>query len=231
MNKINITNINLGGVRFSSRSKLKRDKVYCLKIDSSVVKIMIIETKRRDKDYAYRAVFRELSDAQISALKVITDGFEDWVGLSGVVYEVYENSEFFTINQEGQELDLWIVKSVKHHNGEDRADKKYPERIGCTVVILLVGVGKRLIWSYVADSDGGVRTGYRGSSLITDVFYDPDTETLHVKSLNSLFELQKLPQKWGEIYDDRSVSLPDWYPFSPIVSKVPCRRFGVKRDD
>jgi len=134
-----------------------------------------------------------------------------------------ENS--FTFNQKPNRPDLWIIESIKHPDGTDRTDGHNPARIGRTAVILFVGVCKPLIWSYVADSDGGVRDGARVSGRINDVYYDPETETLYAESKNSRYRLKKLPQKWGEIYADRCIGLPDWYPdcLGAIPITIPCK--------
>jgi hypothetical protein len=142
-----------------------------------------------------------------------------------------ENTEVFTINQDPDCPDLWVVESIKSPDGTDRTDGRYPGRIGCTVVILLTGIGKFLVWSYVADSDGGFRCGVRRSGLLLDNYYDPVSETLYAESLNSRYILKKLPQKWGEIYADRSISLPNRYPdhFGATPCTVPCNKADITR--
>ena len=73
-------------------------------------------------------------------------------------------------------------------------------------------IGKALVWSYVADSDGSERCGCRTSGRIPRNSYDPATEILSAESKHSHYQLEKLKEKWGDIYADRSISLPDWYP-------------------
>ena len=120
--------------------------------------------------------------------------------------------ENFVINQNPDKPDLWKILSINNPDGTPRTDGRYPGRIGCIVAILVVGLGKALIWSYVADSDGSERHGCRTSGRILRISYDLATEILSAESKHSHYRLQKLPEKWGDIYADRSISLPDWYP-------------------
>ncbi|MCL2055053.1 MAG: hypothetical protein FWG90_11565 [Oscillospiraceae bacterium] len=57
-----------------------------------------------------------------------------------------------------------------------------------------------------------MKAGHFRSSRLRDFYYEPETEALYAETLNSKCALKKLPQKWGEIYADRSIALPDWYP-------------------
>jgi len=131
--------------------------------------------------------------------------------------------QMFVINQNQDKPDLWKILSINNPDGSARTDRRYPARIGCIVVILVIGVGKQLIWSYVADADGNEKCGGRESGRLSTVSYDLATEILYAESQNSHYRLKKLPEKWGDIYADRSISLPDWYPgeFGAIPFSVP----------
>ena len=135
------------------------------------------------------------------------------------------NNENFTFNQESAHPDLWVIHSIKNHNGADKTDGRHPFRIGCTVAIIFVGISKPLIWSYVADSSGGVKQGYFVSSELRCIYYERDEEALHAETQNSVYVLKKLPQKWGEIYGDREIVMPDWFPaqLGAIEYTVPCK--------
>ena len=115
------------------------------------------------------------------------------------------------INQFRDKPDLWKVLSITHPDGSDRTDGRYPFRVGCTVVVLRAAVGDTLVWSYVADPDGNEKQGCRESGKLIAVWYDPESEILYAESRNSCYRLKKLPEKWGDIYTERSITLPDWY--------------------
>jgi len=78
--------INLGGVGFSVNAEylLEKRKVYSLKLKSSLpqkdvevsVKVAIIEIEKSGNCRFCRAVYRHLSDMQISGLKEIIGSFE-----------------------------------------------------------------------------------------------------------------------------------------------------------
>jgi hypothetical protein len=131
--------------------------------------------------------------------------------------------ENFVINQNPDKPDLWKILSINNPDGSPRTDGRYPGRIGCIAVILVVGVGKALIWSYVADSEDNEKYGCRTSGRILRNSYDPATEILSAESTYSHYRLEKLKEKWGDIYADRSISLPDWYPgeFGALPFPVP----------
>ena len=118
----------------------------------------------------------------------------------------------FVINQKRDNPDLWEILAINNPDGSPRTDGRYPERIGCVVVVLKVRTGHQLVWSYVSDSSGNPKSGYRGSGRIDKVFYDPGEEILYAESKHSHYRLKKLVKRWGEIYAERSISLPDWYP-------------------
>ena len=132
-------------------------------------------------------------------------------------------SEIFVINQFRDKPDLWKILSITHPDGSNRTDGRYPSRVGCTVVILRAALEDTLAWSYVADSDGTERQGCRISGKLLAVSYNPDSEILCAESHNSHYRLKKLPEKWGDIYAERSICLPDWYPgeFGAIPLPVP----------
>jgi len=132
----------------------------------------------------------------------------------------------FVINRFPDKPDLWKILSITHPDGSDRTDGRYPSRIGCTVVILTAAVGDTLSWSYVADSDGGEKQGCRISGRLSYVSYDPNEEILYVESTYSRYRLKRLPEKWGDIYAERSIGLPDWYPgeFGATAITVPLRK-------
>ena len=134
----------------------------------------------------------------------------------------------YVINQHRDKPDLWKILSISNPDGSARTDGRYPARVGCTVVILAIGVGKQLVWSYVADADGNEKRGVRESGRLNTVSYDPATEILHAESTHSHYRLKKLQEKWGETYENRSISLPDWYPgelwaipFSVHIESIP----------
>ena len=132
----------------------------------------------------------------------------------------------FVINQYKDKPDLWEILSINNPDGSARTDGRYPARIGCIVVILEIGVGKQLVWSYVANTDDNEKHGCRKSGRINTVSHDPVTEILYAESTYSHYRLKKLQDKWGEIYADRSVSLPDWYPgeIGAIPISVPTKQ-------
>ena len=129
----------------------------------------------------------------------------------------------YVINQHRDKPDLWKILSINNPDGSARTDGRYPVRVGCIVVILVIGVGKQLAWSYVADTDGNEKCGVRESGRLNTVSYDPVTEILYAESTYSHYRLKKLPEKWGDIYTNRSIALPDWYPseFGAIPISVP----------
>ena len=131
----------------------------------------------------------------------------------------------FIINQDRDKPDLWKVLSITHPDGSDRTDGRYPARIGCVVAVLQAAVGKALVWSYVADSDGNEKHGCRESGRINAASYEPSTGILYAESRHSRYRLMKLPEKWGDSYADRSIGLPDWYPgeLGAIPIPVPIR--------
>jgi hypothetical protein len=133
--------------------------------------------------------------------------------------------EVFVINQFPDKPDLWKILSITHPDGSDRMDGRYPSRIGRTVVVLTAAVDNILSWSYVADSDGGERQGCRISGRVNYVAYDPNEEILYAESTYSRYRLKKLPERWGDVYADRSIGLPDWYPgeFGAMPISVPLR--------
>jgi hypothetical protein len=118
----------------------------------------------------------------------------------------------YTFNQNSDMPDLWRIERITNHDGTDRTDGHYPSRIGCIVAILYIKIGRPLLWSYVADSNDGIRKGYRQSGIINHASYNPETQTLHAESLCSRYFLKKLDQQWGDIYSDREIFLPDSYP-------------------
>jgi hypothetical protein len=121
-------------------------------------------------------------------------------------------SEMFVINQFPDKPDLWKILSITHPNGSDRIDGHYPSRICCTVIILKAEVGESLVWSYVADSDGNEKQGCWTSSKLNYVSYDPNEEIMYAKSHSSHYRLKKWFERWGDIYAERNIVLPDWYP-------------------
>jgi len=134
----------------------------------------------------------------------------------------------FVINQYRDKPDLWKILSISNPDGSARTDGRYPARAGCTVIILAIGVGKQLVWSYVADASGNKKNGVRESGRLNTVLYDPATEILYAESAHSHYKLKKLQEKWGDIYADRNISLPDWYPgelwaipFSVPIEPIP----------
>ena len=133
------------------------------------------------------------------------------------------NMQSFVINQNRNKPDLWEILSINNPDGSARTDGRYPARVGCTVAILVVGIGKQLVWSYLANADGNEKCGVRESGRLNTVSYDPATEILYVESTYSHYRLKKLQEKWGDIYADRSIGLPDWYPgeFGAIPISVP----------
>jgi len=118
----------------------------------------------------------------------------------------------FIINQDRDKPDLWEILSISNPDGSARTEGRYPARIGCIVIILVIGAGEQLVWSYVADVNGNKKRGCRESGKLNTVFYDPATEILCAESKYSHYRLKKLPGKWGEIHADRSISLPERYP-------------------
>jgi hypothetical protein len=130
--------------------------------------------------------------------------------------------DLFEINSKNAP-DLWAVQRIANPDGTDRTDGRYPQRVGCTVVVLYVKAGGPLVWSYLADAGGGEKSGVRASGRINSVFYDAGAETLYAESKHSRYWLKKLPLAWGETYADRVVALPDWYPdiCGPFVLPVP----------
>ena len=117
----------------------------------------------------------------------------------------------FIINENRDKPDLWKILSISNPDGSARTDGRYLVRVGCIVTILEIGAGKRLVWSYVADASGNEKHGYRKSGKLSTVCYDSAAEVLYAESEHSHYRLKKLKEKWGDIYADRSISLPDRY--------------------
>jgi len=120
--------------------------------------------------------------------------------------------QMFVINENRDKPDLWKILSINNPDGSARMDGRYPARLGCIVAILNISIGEQLVWGYVADASDKKKHGYRKSGTINTVSYDPTTEVLYAESKHSHYRLKKLTEKWGDIYADRSISLPDWYP-------------------
>jgi len=118
----------------------------------------------------------------------------------------------FVINENRNKPDLWEILSINNPDGSARTDGRYPAKVGCVVTILKIAVMGQLVWSYVADASDNAKCGYRKSGKINTVSYNPATEILYAESKHSHYRLKKLKEKWGDIYADRSISLPDWYP-------------------
>jgi len=85
-NNIQVSYINLAGIGLTvnAKQKHKKRKIYSLRItailpDETVnidLKIAIIDIKKNEKcGYSYRAVYRNLSDTQLSVLKKIAENF------------------------------------------------------------------------------------------------------------------------------------------------------------
>jgi predicted secreted protein len=83
MTNIKIDYLNLGGIGFTADSSvLKKEKIYNLKLlnenGADIIKIMIIGIGKDGTNYVYRAVFRNLGDAQINVLKELAKDFKSW---------------------------------------------------------------------------------------------------------------------------------------------------------
>jgi len=142
------------------------------------------------------------------------------------------NKEHFTFNQNNI-FDLWVFENIENLDGADKTDECYLELIGCTVVILLIATGKPLCWSYITDSDGGVKEGVGKSGLLRDFYYNIDIETLCAYSQYNRYTLKKLPQKFGELYWDRSISIPNFYTYCLKVASmaVPSKQQAQRKDN
>ena len=116
-----------------------------------------------------------------------------------------DDMQKYVINQHRDNPDLWKILSINNPDGIARTDGRYPARVGCIVVILAIGVNKQLAWSYVADADGNKKHECRESGRLNTVSYDPITEILYAESNYSHYRLKKMPEKWGDIYADRSI--------------------------
>jgi hypothetical protein len=82
-----VSHINLGGIGFitDKETSLTKRKVYNLKLKAVSekinvefsVKIAIIEMSETDTGYDCRAMYRHLTDSQISGLKAISENFSE----------------------------------------------------------------------------------------------------------------------------------------------------------